>query len=545
MLFFQSFAEVKSQTPDWEWARSAANYATATPPAGEGWDMVTDSMGYIYAGGWFSDDSLDFGPFTIYGQHTNGYDVFIAKYDSTGNVLWVKGSRGTGIHICYGISIDPSDNLYITGLFENKIIFDNDTLNTNGDNIFLAKYDSAGNFLWARKAKGTALNALSSSVSCDPFGNVYITGFFGSTIIFGSDTLISLGGSDVFTVKYNSMGNVLWARNGKGTGSDVSSSVTTDLTGNAFITGYFSSPQFIFNTDTLFTPFQSVFIVKYDSSGNVTLAESSKGGGGNYGNSIITSAQGNIYATGSYNSFPIIFGSDTLFPGGGTFDGYLVKYDLSGNVLWAKSFWGGKPYKIILDSMENTYMTGGMGGNPGVPVIFDTFTLQLPTGFTDPMFIAKFDSSGNVIWAKALQSGGDDHSGIALGANGSIYITSDFYNIDPFILGCDSLILTGQEDFFIAKLGHNLCDSTVAVNENYQTITVHLFPNPVISDLNVETAYNHQLEIILYDITSRKLLQQTFTNAVTLNTSQLAKGIYIYEVRNKDGVVKKGKVVKE
>ena len=63
--------------------------------------------------------------------------------------------------------------------------------------------------------------------------------------------------------------------------------------------------------------------------------------------------------------------------------------------------------------------------------------------------------------------------------------------------------------------------------------------------LNIQTSGNALVEIILYDIASRKLLQQKFNNSVSLDTEQLSKGIYLYELRNKNGVIKKGKVVKE
>ena len=92
----------------------------------------------------------------------------------------------------------------------------------------------------------------------------------------------------------------------------------------------------------------------------------------------------------------------------------------------------------------------------------------------------------------------------------------------------------------------NLCrDSLNAVNEIQQDVNVHFLPNPFSSNLIVESSDNQQLEIILYDILSRKLLQQQFTNSISINTELLAKGIYIYKVRNKMGVIKNGKVVKD
>jgi hypothetical protein len=79
-------------------------------------------------------------------------------------------------------------------------------------------------------------------------------------------------------------------------------------------------------------------------------------------------------------------------------------------------------------------------------------------------------------------------------------------------------------------------------NSDNQT---NLFPNPFNDKLNVRVKKNELSEIILYDVTSRKIIKQTFTNSTSINTELLAKGIYLYEVRNKNGVIKKGKVVKE
>ncbi|MEO5570223.1 MAG: T9SS type A sorting domain-containing protein [Bacteroidia bacterium] len=83
------------------------------------------------------------------------------------------------------------------------------------------------------------------------------------------------------------------------------------------------------------------------------------------------------------------------------------------------------------------------------------------------------------------------------------------------------------------------------IKEENQNSAIIIYPNPITDKLSIRINNKELSEIILYDITSRKLLQQKFTNSVTLNTEQLAKGIYLYEVRNKNGVIKKGKVVKE
>ncbi|MFI5220339.1 MAG: T9SS type A sorting domain-containing protein [Bacteroidia bacterium] len=89
----------------------------------------------------------------------------------------------------------------------------------------------------------------------------------------------------------------------------------------------------------------------------------------------------------------------------------------------------------------------------------------------------------------------------------------------------------------------SLC--TTGIEEQSKMEQIKIYPNPVINKLNATAKGNEPVEINLFDITSRKIFNQTFTNSTSINTEQLAKGIYLYELRNKNGVVKKGKVVKD
>jgi hypothetical protein len=90
-----------------------------------------------------------------------------------------------------------------------------------------------------------------------------------------------------------------------------------------------------------------------------------------------------------------------------------------------------------------------------------------------------------------------------------------------------------------------LYNASVGINEIGNHSLLPVFPNPITNELNVKINSNELSEIILYDISSRKLVQEKFTNSVSLNTEQIAKGVYVYEVLDKNGVFKKGKVVKD
>ncbi len=84
-----------------------------------------------------------------------------------------------------------------------------------------------------------------------------------------------------------------------------------------------------------------------------------------------------------------------------------------------------------------------------------------------------------------------------------------------------------------------------SINEQTPPDVINIFPNPMSDRLYISNISNEPAEIILYDIVSRKILQQEFTSSASLNVEQLSKGIYIYEVRNKKGLIKQGKIVKE
>jgi len=107
--------------------------------------------------------------------------------------------------------------------------------------IFIAKLDSSGNWLWAKNAGGTSTDG-GSSITVDASGNSYVTGYFGSDVAtFGSTTLTSSGGTDIFIVKLDSCGNWLWAKNAGGTSTDGGSGITVDASRNSYVTGHFNS----------------------------------------------------------------------------------------------------------------------------------------------------------------------------------------------------------------------------------------------------------------------------------------------------------------
>lgn len=312
------------------------------------------------------------------------------------------------------------------------------------------------NWVWSKKAGGTSSD-YGKSICTDANGNIYATGYFeSSAITFGSFTLTNEGWNDIFLVKYDAMGNVVWARGAGGNSDDRGISISTDANGNCYITGSFRSDTLIFGSTTLTNAagLPDVFVVKYDNAGNVIWARSAGGNSDDIGNGITTDANGNVLITGTFVSSSITFGSITLINTdsifGFTWDFFAVKYDAAGNVLWAKSIGANigdeMGYGISTDATGNVYVTGSFS-SPSVTIGSNTLT---SAGLSD-IFIVKYDGAGNALWAK--RTGGtswDGGTSIKTDANGNSYIAGSFYS-SAITFGSTTLTNAGGWDIFLVK----------------------------------------------------------------------------------------------
>ena len=231
------------------------------------------------------------------------------------------------------IAVDTSGNVYTTGSFQVTADFDpgagtyNLTAHAGNNDIFVVKYDAFGNLMWAKSAGESALS-ISLGMCADASGNVSVTGIFtGSTITFDAITLNHTGGSDIFIVKYDAFGNVIWAKTAQGINEDLGESISTDNAGNTLLTGSFSSPTLNFGTITLTNQGSNdIYVVKFDASGNVVWAKSVGGINDDFGQSISTDASGNVLITGNFISTSLSFGTTTL-NNEGVSDIFVAKLD--------------------------------------------------------------------------------------------------------------------------------------------------------------------------------------------------------------------------
>ena len=523
---------------NWLWARQATGTGTQDPNS-----IITDVLGNIYVTGGFKDSAITFGSITL--TNAGDWDMFIVKYDANGNVLWAKNVGSNSRDGGCSIATDVFGNIYVTGFYSSSSlvitpIFGGPiTLTNNGsDDIFVIKYDTNGNVIWAKSYGGTSTDD-SFAITCDALGNIYITGGFNSPfLVFGTTTLANPGsGFDMFIVKYDTNGNVIWAKSTGGNNWDNGYSVAIDTSG-IYVTGYFSNPTIVFGSTTL-TLFGSsgsdMFIVKYDANGNVLWAKNGGGSTWDFGTSIAVDVSGNVYVTGYFDSQSAIFGSDTLTNISANYDMFIVKYNSNGNVLRAKSAGGNNNDKglYVATDVSGIYVTGGFD-SPNIVFGFDT--LYFPGGGSDPMFFVKYDFNGNIICLTILPSGGDDNCAIAPDGFGNVYLAGDFYNVNPFILGTDSLSLTSLETFFIAKYNCNV--TTVNITQlPTPDSQLTLYPNPTTSNLTIAFTKNTKKVLLtITDITGKLIYTATASEIekMNVNTNGFAEGVYNVKIQTDD-----------
>jgi hypothetical protein len=229
-----------------------------------GKSIVTDAAGNIYVTGDYAA-AITFGTTTV--SNSGNFDIFIAKYDPLGNLIWVKGAGNTGEDIGNGIIVDNSNNVYVTGNFTSpSLSFGNYTLNNAGGfDVFIVKYDGLGNVIWAKSAGGVG-DDFGNSITIDTLGNPIVTGYYQSdTLTLATETLINQGNNNIFIVKYDSMSNIVWVKGAGGAGEDEAWRVHAHTNGDIYLAGTFTSVSLQLGTTTLSSAGNyDMFIAKLD-----------------------------------------------------------------------------------------------------------------------------------------------------------------------------------------------------------------------------------------------------------------------------------------
>jgi len=322
---------------------------------------------------------------------------------------WAAQIGGTDSDTGEDIAFDASGNVYMLGIFFSPVAdFNPDTANTytltsaGAQDVYVVKLDSDKNFKWAVRVGGAAQD-FGYAIAVSSSGYVYVCGKFTATADFdpGTDTfnLISAGGTDMFILKLDTASNFIWAKQIGSIGDDNVEKFTLDNSEHLLLCGEFSGT------------------VDFDPGAGVQNLTS-------------------VYAQ----------------------DAYVLKLDDDGNYIWAGRF-GSNPGElaqaIATDASNSIYVTGEFYGTIDFDPGSGVYNLSA-SGFNANIFVLKWDSGGNFVWADNMgnSSGGDQGTAIATDPSGNPVVAGSYFGTVDFDPGTGIYNLTamGSGDIFVLKL---------------------------------------------------------------------------------------------
>lgn len=420
---------------DCVWAKVLDAYNSSSGSLGK--SIAIDTAGNVYiAGAFFGTVDFNTSSQISYVSSSGDVDGFVAKYDSNGNFKWVRSEGGLSFDIANSVALDITGNVYVAGVFKSSNFESQGgggvqfSAMGNFEDMFFAKYDSAGVFQWSNPI-GDAGRDIASTITIDKSGNAYLTGSFQGSVDFdpgpGTTTQIALGTEDaIFFAKYNSFGGYVISQKLSGSsGSGLGTSIAVDTAGKFYLTGAFSGTidfDPIGGQSRTSLGAKDIFYAKYNQVGEYEFANRI----GTPATSVIDSAigscivvdnEGEIYITGSFQGdadFDPSTGDDTHTSGSDGGDIFFAKYDNAGSYLWAKSLCAGVEDAgtgIVVDTAENVYVTGyyqgtvnfevgaGMANRVSSSNTQDIFFAKYRPGGTSTISGNIFDNIGNPVTA--------------------------------------------------------------------------------------------------------------------------------------------------
>jgi gliding motility-associated-like protein len=434
----------------WQWIKTPKG-----PSLGTGLGVAADASGNSYLTGQFGGN-CSFGKITLESS-SGSNDAFIAKYDKNGEVIWAKAIGGSGNDIGYGVTVDLQGNVFVTGRVDGKGFF------YDFSDMFLSKFDPSGNLLWIQKAIGPGTEC-GTDVEVDAAGNSYVTGLFMKSATLGPITITAKSQVDTYLAKYDPNGNVLWVNSMQGLNEYFLNGMDMDTKGEVYVTGNFQGNievgQFSLSS-TNGSP--DIFVAKYGTEGNVIWATSVGGNASEYSFDIGVDAAGNSYITGIYYFDDTMFGPYALVNKGQS-DIFIAKFNAQGNLTWAQQA-GGSSFEtsggIAVDSAGYSYAIGYFQG------VSTFGNINLITEQNPALYMAKYDPSGIQEWAKQVGGKESTTYGnsITVDNKGNGWITGAFAPTISLDNLTSNSANPSSEDIFIAKFGLNPPPNTNPIEE--------------------------------------------------------------------------------
>lgn len=511
----------------WLWGRGSSSSGGMNKAS----SVCADQNGNCYVAGSAYGPDITFGSSTFIDTNANLGEVFVAKYDAAGNFLWAFTSSCDAGAEATDIATDTAGNVIITGSYQGSFLilggftlFKFPTMSVSSD-MFLAKLDPNGNVLWAI-SNGIEQSQFGNAVKVDPWNNIYVAGIYESdSMLFGATTIYNTAqAKEIFVAKYDAQGNAMWARSAGGIYEESANDLSIDGLGNVVVVGHTTSPTATFGSLQIATQGFDGYIVKYDSAGVELWVRKITGMYAEWTRGVDVDVQGNLYVTGETISDTAWFGP--LFVESNVMgDAYLAKYDSSGTPQWARVIHGQYMdfgYKVAVSTSTEIYIC--------VASESDTVDFGALVTAASPLqeyylCVAKYDNNGNDLCVGVLESqvsGDNGAMAIASDNNGGIFVGGRFGA--SMIVGPDTLTTNSSAEMVAARF---VCNGVVGVpDQPGNNTSPAIYPNPTTGYLNVNVNYQPQAIVIYNSLGEEVLYTKDCSLQTQINLAGLTTGIY-------------------
>ncbi len=549
VAFFFLLIVVPLNAQGWEWTRVSAS-------TDESYQVCTDASGNVFQTGTYYDTAYFQGTPLV--SVSGGYNWFLAKYNSDGSLLWVRNvlSGNTGFKQVKAITTDFDGNIFIAGEFEDSVIVGGTQVNAIGYyDVYLAKFDASGNSQWVETGGGI-FDERAFSLTTDPSGNVYLAGCFTEDADF--DTVSLSGAStnlsdDAMLLCYNSDGQIQYGKSFGGISYERATGIAI-YNSNLYLTGYFSSIDTYFGSFTLHRTNggNDLFLARLNMQGDVQWVNG-------YDNNMSTSYlirwpfvavnSDGIYLTAPFDQ-TIDLGNGPITTNGSNTISFMSQFDFNGNVQWVNKL----DNRFSTSTKGLTAIAGHVYSTIdfvdtlkiGAQLFIGTFSAT-PYYAENNICVVSWNSNGTIDWTKTVEPysngtfiGAVRSSSIAASGN-DVFISATFtdtINLWPWYPIAENVL---TDDVLLAKI-----DITANAIEQEQSNLFTIYPVPVVDVLSISSAENGPINCVVTDVYGKTVQQISFADGSfnQIDLRELAAGLYFISIESQ-GITSVSRLVKQ
>lgn len=454
-------------------------------------------------------------------------DYWVVKVDGDGTIVWQNKYGGNDSDNLY-TAIETSDGGFLLLGYSNSTISGDKTApNYGGDDIWVVKVDSTGTVLWDKTYGGDSLEFINCGIATS-YG--YILAGYSYSGISGNKTLANLGSADIWLVGIDFSGAILWQKAYGGNAGEIPIHIVHSSDGNIVICGSSSSS----NSGTFAQNsygFSDYWVLKLDINGNLLWQNNYGGSGYESAQKILETANGDFIITG-YSNSPTS-GTKTSTNYGGN-DVWVVKIDSNGNLLWDNSYGGDQD-----DASYNGVIVDGGYFLTGSSLSDVSGNKTTPANGSYDFWGLKIDDNGAILWQKGI--GGtlsDGCNSIVQNPDGSFLLAGS--SSSP-VSGTKTVASYGDTDYWLVKLEAEDLHTPAFLSETT------FYPNPAKDYFYIDFANNfNTIEIEVYNtlgqlVKTKKVYNQ---NRLRFDCNDITDGIFLITIKT-DGKIAQYKLIKE